>query len=209
MVLDNYRHVAYRFTEPMAKRCPVGPNGLSVVAFFLAIMAGALMAYTKDLEIGKEVLLYYAILVLLSSLGDALDGQVARLKGSASKRGDLVDHTLDRVSDMFLLGGIAVSPYCNETVGFVGLLGVLLLSYMGTQAQALGVGRDYGGLLGRADRLVMLMIIPIVQYLMLLNEGSGQIVDRYLLEWMMVAFALIGIFTAAQRFQGTWKALDH
>ncbi len=32
-------------------------------------------------------------------------------------------------------------------------------SYLGTQAQAVGVGRYYGGLLGRADRLVLILIV--------------------------------------------------
>ena len=37
-------------------------------------------------------------------------------------------------------------------IGVFALTGVLMSSYLGTQAQAVGVGRYYGGILGRADR---------------------------------------------------------
>ncbi len=39
-------------------------------------------------------------------------------------------------------------------IGVFALTGVLMASYLGTQAQAVGVGRYYGGLLGRSDRSV-------------------------------------------------------
>ena len=47
-------------------------------------------------------------------------------------------------------------------IGFGAIIGVLMLSYMGTQAQAVGAGREYAGLLGRADRLIVLMLVPIL-----------------------------------------------
>ena len=43
---------------------------------------------------------------------------------------------------------------------------------MGTQAQAVGAGREYAGLLGRADRLVVLAIVPVIQYF---DEGYGNL----------------------------------
>ena len=43
------------------------------------------------------------------------------------------------------------------------MTGVLMSSYLGTQAQAVGLKRNYGGILGRADRLVLLMVFGAVE----------------------------------------------
>ena len=76
-----------------------------------------------------------------------------------------------------------------------------MLSYMGTQAQAVGAGREYAGLLGRADRLVVLSIVPIIQYF---DEGYGGLNYMTL---MCYTFAIICTMSAIYRFQRIWKEL--
>jgi archaetidylinositol phosphate synthase len=161
---------------------------------------------------------------LLSGLFDAIDGKVARLTGKASKKGDLLDHILDRYSDVFMIGGIAFSAWCSPYIGMLALIGVLLTSYMGTQAQALGAGRLYAGLLGRADRVVLLTLAPIVQMLfviLLTPFYSGGPIEPYTWGWInfgygislsifeivMLWFAVVGNITAVQRAAAIWKKL--
>ena len=151
MVADNFREIGTRLLTPLARNFPLDPMGISLLSLATAIGAGYCFSQA---EAGSVLLLFAAGLVFLTALLDALDGIVARIRDLASKQGDLVDHTLDRVADVIILGGIALGPLVNERAGFAALLGVLLLSYMGTQAQALGAGRVYSGLLGRADRLL-------------------------------------------------------
>src|SRR5256712_2365291 len=110
-----------------------------------------------------------------------------------------------------MFGGIAFSAtYCRLGVGTLALLGVLLTSYMGTQAQAVGQGRAYGGVLGRADRLVLLFFGGLIQLLVApsggLVAGVG-ILQFGPLEWFMVLFAVLGNATAAQRAVGVWRGL--
>ena len=140
-------------------------------------------------------------MVFLNAVFDALDGMVARMKEISSRRGDLVDHTLDRVADIIILGGIALGPLVDITIGFAAIIGVLMLSYMGTQAQAVGAGREYAGLLGRADRLIVLMMVPVIQYFW----------EDYQ-EWnymtlMCYAFAIICTLSAFYRFKKIWTEL--
>ena len=93
--------------------------------------------------------------------------------------------------------------------GLFAVIGVLLASYMGTQAQALGLGREYRGILGRADRIAVLVIVSIVQYLMEL-AGSPYAADVFgysVVAWMMVYFGLAGNITAVQRAWTIWKSL--
>jgi len=148
-------------------------------------------------------------MVGLNGLLDALDGKVARLIAKESRRGDFVDHVIDRYSDIFILVGIALSAYCSIIIGLFAIIGVMLASYMGTQAQALGLRREYRGALGRADRLVLLIAIPLIQYLFYdLSNGFGEdLFGLTLIGWMMVYFGVAGNLTAIQRAIVIWKSL--
>ncbi len=156
-----------------------------------------------------EYLLLGAVMVGANGLLDALDGKVARLKTTESKRGDFVDHVIDRYADVFILAGIALGAHCSVFVGLFAVIGVMLASYMGTQAQALGLGRNYRGILGRADRLALLIVIPVVQYiLMSLNvDLAVDILGYSLIGWMMLYFGIAGNITAVQRAHAIWKTL--
>jgi archaetidylinositol phosphate synthase len=79
---------------------------------------------------------------------------------------------------------------------------------MGTQAQAVGAPRLYAGLLGRADRVVLSTIFPIIQYVMIvLGYGSVTVLGITVtwLEIMVIYFAVVGNLTAIQRAIVTWN----
>ncbi len=207
MVLDRYRAVADRLFTPVARRLiHVNPDVVSWFGLFAA--AGAGVSFFLG---GTGFLALALILLLANSYFDALDGKIAKLAGKASARGDFLDHVLDRYADVFMIGGIAFSIYCRLWVGTLALLGVLLTSYMGTQAQAVGQGRRYAGILGRADRLVLLFIGGLLQ---LIVSPSGRVlwgvapVAFQPLEWFLVAFAVLGHATAVQRGLSTWRGFS-
>jgi len=192
MVADNFREAGTRLLTPLARNFPLDPMGISLLSLATAIGAGYCFAKATP---GSQWLLIAAGLVFLTALLDALDGIVARMRDMVTKQGDLVDHTLDRIADVIILGGIALGPLVNERAGFAALLGVLLLSYMGTQAQAVGAGRVYSGLLGRADRLVLLMAVPVIQFFFI-----ERIEGEYLITWMAYTFAIVCTGSALLRF---------
>jgi archaetidylinositol phosphate synthase len=185
----------------------VNPNAVSWTGFLAAIGAGI------SFFLGGGWFLVLALLLLLvNSYLDALDGKIAKMAGKASARGDFLDHVFDRYADVFMLGGIAFNAaYCHLAVGTFAILGVLLTSYMGTQAQALGQGRVYGGILGRADRLVLLFVGGLIQ---LAVAPSGRLLlgpDGLAfgpLEWFMVLFAVLGNVTAIQRAVKIWRGFS-
>src|SRR5438552_14029914 len=207
MVLDRYRKTADAFLVPVASRMlRVNPNLVSWIAFLAAVGAGI------SFFIGGGGLLGLALaLMLVASYLDALDGKIAKMAGKASVRGDFLDHVLDRYADVFMLGGIAFSAYCDLRIGTFALLGVLLTSYMGTQAQAVGQGRRYAGLLGRGDRLVLLFLGGLLQ---LIVSPAGKVVWGIApvafqpLEWVLVLFAVLGNLTAVQRGVSTWRGFS-
>ncbi len=161
--------------------------------------------------IGHHLALTLAFVALvLSSLFDALDGKVARLTGVASPRGDFLDHVFDRYADIFILVGLFFSIYARQPIVLFGLLGVLLTSYLGTQAQAVGIGRLYGGILGRADRLVVLLAVILLHLFLdpraTLFLGVGAL-SFTMMEWALLLFAFLGNYTAIQRGVEAWKRL--
>ena len=201
MTLDQYRSLADRLLEPFvgwAARAGLTPNGVSALAFVLAGAAGVSYALA-----GGESLWYLvgAVLVGLNGALDLLDGALARRLDTASRAGDLLDHVLDRYADIVLVVGLAVGIE-RELLGIVAVTGVLMTSYLGTQAQAVGLDRVYGGLLGRADRLAL---IGLTTGLAAFVEVS--VLGVSLVGWLLVVLAVVGHLTALQRLSHAWDAL--
>ncbi|MGE4577315.1 MAG: CDP-alcohol phosphatidyltransferase family protein [Candidatus Methanomethylophilaceae archaeon] len=208
MVLDGHRDKADFALTPVARRLiKVNPNYISWAGLLLALAAGIMLYYSWHYE---YLLLVGALVVIVSGYFDALDGKVAKLAGKASRRGDYLDHVFDRYADVLMIGGVAVSGWCDPYLGLLALVGVLLTSYMGTQAQAIGAPRLYSGLLGRADRVVLSTLFPIIQFVML-RAGYGIIgIGTFSVTWMEIMilyFAVMGNATAIQRAIITWRAI--
>lgn len=194
-MLDRYRdNVDWLFAR-VARRISVQPHTLTALSLLCAALAGIALYYSFW---HRELLVAGALAVLANGFLDGLDGKVARMRGVASPRGDFIDHAVDRFADVLIVGGVAASPWCPPLVGLGALAGMLLTSYMGTQAQAVGYGREYGGMLGRADRLVMLAVASLVQYVLAVTGIT--LFFWSLLAWVMAFFAVAGSITAGQRF---------
>ena len=223
MVLDGQRDRATKLAKPLAKPfLKIEPNTISVIAILFAIMAffslymldpNNWIWYSESWSL--YLLLATSLFIILNGLFDMIDGLVAKMTGKTSVKGDFIDHVFDRYADIFILAGIIVSGYTNFYIGLFALIGVFMTSYMGTQAQALGVKRDYGGMLGRADRLALLFLVPIllfvhIQYFdgPILISISQLSLELTLFDLMMLWFGLAGNLTAIQRASRTWKVLS-
>jgi len=206
MVLDKKRDSVDPILALIAKRFSrVPPDVLTWSALICAGVAGIFFYFSsKESELQNYYLFFAALFVFLNGLFDAIDGKVAKLTSKTSLRGDFLDHALDRYADVLMVGGLALSAWSRPSIGLLAIVGMLLTSYMGTQAQAIGHKRDYSGLLGRADRLALLMIFPIVQHIVL--HYSIQLpLQTTMLECVLIYFAIIGNITAIQRFYSTLK----
>ena len=206
MVLDTQRkNVDPLLTKVARAFTGFNPNTLTWLSLILAIVAGMFFFFSsQDQESANYFLLFAALFVFLNGFFDAIDGKVAKLIKKVSIKGDFLDHAIDRYADVFIVGGLALSSWCDLRLGFLAIVGMLLTSYMGTQSQAIGHKREYSGLLGRADRLVLLMIAPIVTHILLRYEITT-IFWFNLLDWVLIYFAIMGNVTAIQRFYTTFK----
>ncbi|MFC5366617.1 CDP-alcohol phosphatidyltransferase family protein [Salinirubrum litoreum] len=201
MTLDQYRSLADRALEPfvaVSDRIGLTPDGVSLIAFGFAVAAGAAFTIADPL--------WYvlgAVFVFVNGWLDLLDGALAREQGVDSKGGDLLDHVLDRYADIAVIAGLSAG-IGQYLLGLAAVTGVLMTSYLGTQIQAVGLGREYGGLLGRADRLALIGLAGVAAAVV----PGPLVVGLGVVGLLLVLFAVVGHFTALQRFWGAWSDLD-
>ena len=206
MTLDQYRDLADRLLAPFvaaADRLGLTPDGVSVVAFGFAVAAGGAFYLATPLWYALGALFVFA-----NGWLDLVDGALARAQGVSSEGGDLLDHVLDRYADIAMLVGLAAG-IDGYALGLAAVTGVLMTSYLGTQIQAVGLGREYGGLVGRADRLALIGVAAVVAAVSLaLAAVPVRVVGLSVVGWLLVFFAVVGHLTALQRFWGAWSDLS-
>jgi len=198
MTLDQYRPHVKVYFDPLVRcaiRWKITPNVLTIAALLASLVAGILFFL--------QMTVWAVLAVAANAFFDAMDGAVARETKSQSLRGDFLDHAVDRYADIFIITGIFASGLVPWPIGVLALTGVLMSSYLGTQAQAVGVGRYYGGVLGRADRLVLIMVVGIVFILY-----PATIYGLNLLGWLLLLFGIFGHVTAFQRFAYVWRKME-
>ncbi len=203
MSLDSLRPYAEKILKPLAdtlSRAGVTPDATSVLSLIFAAGAGVLYAISCG---DKTLALAAGVLVLLNGIADAMDGEIARIAGTAGIRGDFLDHVIDRYADVFIICGIFFGEYIDWRIGVAAIVGTLLTSYLGTQAQAVGLGRHYGGILGRADRLVLIMLASLLYFLY-----PYEIYGTSSLGWSIVLIAVASNLTTLQRFVYIWRELS-
>ncbi len=102
---------------------PVTPNQITLISFFLAILAA--LFFTQDSYV---LFATGGLLAQLASIIDGCDGEIARLKFQQSEYGAWLDAVLDRYADAFLIAGITWHVANYRLLGNIGwLLGIFAL----------------------------------------------------------------------------------
>ena len=185
----HWRTTAERAVKPLGE----GLQRAGVSADHLTA-TGLVMAGATAVAIGSGHPLLGAVLLASASLPDLLDGAVAKAAGTASPRGAFFDSVADRVTDSLVLGGIAWYLAVDQG-GLAPMLPLAvlgtssLISYMRAKAESLGFHAK-GGLMERAERLVMLMVA--------LSFSS-------LLMPILAVMLTLTCVTAGQRFVKVWR----
>jgi phosphatidylglycerophosphate synthase len=113
-----------------------------------------------------------------------LDGMVALASGKASPRGEILNDLPDRVSDVIIFAGVAHSGLDNPFTAYWAAIFALLTAYVGTLGQAVGVQREFSGVMSKPWRMVTLHAGAWLTAALLLR-GGGRI--RYggltVLDW--------------------------
>ncbi len=150
-----------RPTMAFAKRFE--PNTISMVGVLFAVAAAAALYFAP----GRLWLyLVVPVLLFLRIACNALDGMVAVERKMASGYGELVNEWSDRINDVVIFTGLAVSGAANLMLCFGILAAIHLVTTLGIIPRAAGGRRRYDGPFGKADRMVALGIVSILAYLL-------------------------------------------
>jgi phosphatidylinositol phosphate synthase len=153
---------------PIARRLHalgISANAVTVVGFLVTVAGSTLLAMGQP---GAGLLV-----LLLGTLSDTLDGQIARAAGGGTRFGAFLDSTLDRLSDAALaiaavqLGASMYDRFEPSLIygtanilfwaGLVLLVASFLVSYIRAKAESLGEGATVG-LAPREARIAIYLI---------------------------------------------------
>ncbi|MCI4331682.1 MAG: CDP-alcohol phosphatidyltransferase family protein [Thermoplasmata archaeon] len=207
MVTEGYRGRVAPYVDRLSTPfLDWSPNRLSAVALGLSALAGVLAALVRFTT--PLLFLPVSLLIFFGGVFDVLDGAVARRSGRSSVRGDFLDHVYDRYADLFVVVGIGFSSFTYPELALFALVSLLLTSYMGTQAQAVGAGRSYGGLLSRSDRLLALSIATFLEFDLSLPWPWAQSAPWSHLHSLGLSFTVLDLAFVYFVVAGQWTALS-
>lgn len=223
-MFEKFRETWTKATEPIVvKMGNLDPSILTWTSLVIAIVAFVLLAEAQFDETGGLMIIGGIVLIIVAGIFDALDGALARHQGTDGPYGDFLDHTIDRVVDIGLLVALGMNAAFVDDMssGSMAALLTLMGSYMGTQAQSVGLGRIYGGF-SRADRLVITMIGLLAASIQAITDTAGissNSIHEYF-DWIIlgnselngITFAIAfsawgGVYTFIIRFLKTRKGL--
>ena len=197
--MNVWRERLSRWLGPLAQRCPLSPNAITLLALLLNVIA-ALLLYRRQFLIAM-------VLLAIGGLADAFDGIVARVQNKTSRYGDFLDHFADRVSDTLLVTGWLLGNEVRVEIAFAVVIAIMLNGYIGTQIEATWRERNYDTV-GRGEFVVAMILFPLISHT-LHRRGIASLSfgELRIAEWMsllIIAAAVLGIvqrFTLASRLE--------
>jgi phosphatidylglycerophosphate synthase len=136
-----------------------------------------------------------------------LDGMVALASKKASLRGELLNDLPDRISDVIIFAGVAHSGLCYPASGYWAAIFALLTAYVGTFGQALGVGRQFGGVMAKPWRMVTLHVGSWVTLGLLWAGKPIELGSLSVLDWTNIVVIVGCMETIAVRLRRILKGL--
>jgi len=178
------------FTDPVVtvlSKTSITPNVLTWIGFLIAVATALFAAYGNMIVAG--------LLILFGGYFDMLDGSLARRTGRVTVFGEVLDSTLDRLSEgAILLGLLYWFAVDGSIIGImlagITLLSSLVVSYIRAKAEIVRV-ECLKGFFTRPERVIVLAI--------------GFLINQ--LEIALGIIAFFSLFTVGQRLFNVWRQL--
>lgn len=194
MLLSSIKAPVTRIITPLCRgllRAGITPNWVSAVGGVGSSLSAALLYGSGHFFAGS-------IVVALFVLFDLFDGAMARLAGTSSRWGALLDSTLDRIADASIFGAMAYWFAQTHDRNVSIMLGILvasyIISYIKARAEALDIECN-GGIAERSERLVLILIVAAL-------HGLGIAYIFTVGIWLLLILCLI---TVLQRLSIVYK----
>jgi phosphatidylglycerophosphate synthase len=201
---------AFRKTAHGAVRICVHLNIHPDVISYLSIVSAAVAALCFWRSAARPWLLIPAAAFCYLRLWfNMLDGMVALAAGKASWRGEILNDLPDRVSDILIFVGVAHSGWCSPFSAYWAALMAVLTAYVGMFGQAVGVQREFSGIMAKPWRMVVLHIGGWTTLALLWwNQGEIQFGPLTVLDWTCLLIIAGCIQTIVVRLRRIMTALE-
>ena len=162
-VLNNLRDTIRPTLEKIGKG--FASTGLSANFWTFVGLGFALLSavvYGMGIEFG---LIIGGVLLLVSGFFDMIDGQVARVTGKTSKKGEYLDSMFDKIAEVSIFLGILVGGYAEPYLVLLAITLSLLVSYARSKSDIINIKLQGIGIGERAERLLVIAIIGIIGFM--------------------------------------------
>lgn len=225
---DSLQQGIYVIINPFVKfliKIGVTPNMVTAIGFLGNLIAATMFVYAgiihrRELSLPKEDQFQYGWIgwgggiLILFSVFDMLDGQVARIGKMKSSFGAMFDSVLDRYSELVTLGGLTfyMLEFKNgigeigALITFLALIGSIMVSYVRARAEGLGIDCKVG-LMQRPERVVITSLSALATGIVGKCVPDDKFNAIYIL---LVGMAIIAVFaniTAIARIRHCRKEL--
>lgn len=162
-MLNNLRDTLRPTLEKIGKG--FASTGLSANFWTFVGLGFALLSavvYGMEMEFG---LIIGGVLLLVSGFFDMIDGQVARVTGKTSKKGEYLDSMFDKIAEVAIFLGILVGGYAEPYLVLLAITLSLLVSYARSKSDIINIKLQGIGIGERAERLLVIAIIGIIGFM--------------------------------------------
>jgi CDP-diacylglycerol---glycerol-3-phosphate 3-phosphatidyltransferase len=149
---------------PIAHACislKIHPDYINLAGLLVSLGMAVSLFFAKDIPALFWIL---PIGAFVRTACNALDGMVARGLSVSSPMGEVYNELLDRISDAAIFASVGISGLGNIENAFAATVCVLLNSYVGILAKAAGGKRIYAGIIGKADRMILIGLAGIISF---------------------------------------------
>jgi archaetidylinositol phosphate synthase len=198
-----------RILQPLAGK--LGWLHPDIVSYFAVVVTAATAWCFYDSANHPVLLIIAILLILLRMTLNTLDGVMAIRRGNLSLKGEIVNALPDRYSDILMVAGIALSPLCRNWLGIVALSTMFLVSYSGMLGKALTVSWQHHGPMGKVERMVLVMVFALVQFVVLPEKQTVQWfgIQATPVEWSMGIMTVLGQYTILRRLKGQFREIKY
>jgi len=165
----------------------VHPNVISILGFLSSIVFALLLISGNY---------WLAIVSFVGIFFDTLDGYIARNTGKASDFGGFIDSTLDRISDLIIIGAFSFAEIVRWEISFALASASLMISYTRSRAELAGHGKfklDVG-IIERPERLLFIFILIVLQMII-----GNPLEGKNILEIGFVVLIFLSLVSFCQR----------
>jgi phosphatidylglycerophosphate synthase len=205
-IADLFRRTAHLAVRGCV-RARIHPDTISYFSMVAAALAAACF---WQAEHHPWLLLAGPLFCYLRLWCNMLDGMVALASQTASARGEILNDLPDRVSDVLIFTGVAHSGLCSPFAAYWAAILAVFTAYAGMLGQAVGARREFGGIMSKPWRMVVLHVGAWTLFGLTAFGGESihvRLAGLTVLDWSCLVVIAGCIQTVFVRLRRTFRAL--